>query len=105
MPVSSSEWTLSPVVVRVAAIRLTMTSRLISGLPRQFWVIREKRRCSILFHLLVPGGKWQTAMLGIATDIVNPVGVGSAEFRNQEIVDPHLFRIPFRAQFLAAVLE
>src|ERR1035438_9446699 len=46
-----------------AAIRLTMTSRLISGLPRQFCVMREKRRCSILFHLLVPGGKWQTAML------------------------------------------
>ena len=54
------EWTFSPVVVRVAAIRLTMTSRLTNGLPRQFWVMSEKSRCSILFHLLVPGGKWHT---------------------------------------------
>src|SRR6266700_1905964 len=37
-----------------------------SGLPRQFWLIQAKRRCSILFHLLVPGGKWQTV---IATPI------------------------------------
>lgn len=27
------------------------------GLPRQFIVMNEKRRCSILFHLLVPGGR------------------------------------------------
>ena len=25
-------------------------------------VMNEKRRCSILFHLLVPGGKWQTVI-------------------------------------------
>src|ERR1700761_3242790 len=31
-----------------------------SGRPRQFWVMKLKSRCSILFHLLVPGGKWQT---------------------------------------------
>jgi hypothetical protein len=31
-------------------------------LPRQFIVMNEKRRCSILFHLLVPGGKWQTVI-------------------------------------------
>jgi len=24
------------------------------------WRMNEKRRCSILFHLLVPGGKWHT---------------------------------------------
>ena len=24
--------------------------------------LKEKRRCSILFHLLVPGGKWQTVI-------------------------------------------
>ena len=34
-----------------------------SGLPRQFWLIQAKSRCSILFHLLVPGGKWQTSTL------------------------------------------
>src|SRR6266481_8992906 len=33
-----------------------------SGLPRQFWLIQAKRRCSILFHLLVPGGKWHTVI-------------------------------------------
>jgi transposase len=27
------------------------------GRPRQFLVIKQKSRCSILFHLLVPGGK------------------------------------------------
>jgi len=34
-----------------------MTSWLTSGLPRQFWLMKEKSRCSILFHLLVPGGR------------------------------------------------
>jgi hypothetical protein len=48
------------VVAVVAAMRLMMTSWLISGLPRQFWLMNENKRCSILFHLLVPGGKWQT---------------------------------------------
>src|SRR5208337_1766321 len=28
----------------------------------QLMVMKEKRRCSILFHLLVPGGRWQTVM-------------------------------------------
>ena len=30
------------------------------GLPRQFWVMKANSRCSIRFHLLVPGGKWAT---------------------------------------------
>lgn len=33
-----------------------MTLWLISGLARQFIVMKENRRSSILFHLLVPGG-------------------------------------------------
>lgn len=33
-----------------------------SGRPRQSMVMNENRRCSILFHLRVPGGKWQTRM-------------------------------------------
>lgn len=41
-------------------MRLTMTARLVSGLPRQLIVMYENILCSILFHLLVPGGKWQT---------------------------------------------
>ena len=27
------------------------------GLPRQFWLMKGNNRCSVLFHLLVPGGK------------------------------------------------
>src|SRR5271157_1759000 len=60
MLVSSLLFTARPVVVVVPAMRLMMTSWLIGGLPRQFWLMNENRRCSILFHLLVPGGKWQT---------------------------------------------
>src|SRR6202011_2573954 len=37
----------------------TTASWLTRGRPRQFMVIAENRRCSILFHLEVPGGKWQ----------------------------------------------
>ena len=37
-----------------------MTSSEISGLARQLRLMKLNRRCSILFHLLVPGGKWQT---------------------------------------------
>ena len=46
----------------VAPISWTMTSWLISGLPRQFWVMKAKSRCSMRFHLLVPGGWWATVM-------------------------------------------
>jgi hypothetical protein len=48
------------VVDRMSA---TTASRVTSGRPPQFCVIWEKSRCSILFHLLVPGGKWQTLTL------------------------------------------
>jgi hypothetical protein len=40
----------------------TMTSWLVRGLPRQFMVMWEKSRCSILFHLEVPGGKWHAVI-------------------------------------------
>ena len=39
-----------------------MTWWLTSGLPRQFWLMKANSRCSILFHLLVPGGRWQTVI-------------------------------------------
>ena len=51
--------TVSPVAVVVAAMVERMTSWLVRGRPRQFRVICENSRCSILFHLEVPGGKWQ----------------------------------------------
>src|SRR3954453_23485353 len=60
--VSSSARTFSPVLVVVLPIRLTTTARLRKGFPRQFCVMWQNMRCSILFHLLVPGGKWQTVM-------------------------------------------
>ena len=40
----------------------TMTSWLVSGRSRQFIEMWENSRCSILFHLEVPGGKWQTVI-------------------------------------------
>ena len=57
MPVSSAAWTVSPVLDLVAATKLTITSWETSGLPRQFIVMWLNRRCSIRFHLLVPGGR------------------------------------------------
>jgi hypothetical protein len=48
--------------VVVAAMDCTMTSWLVSGRPRQFMVMWENSRCSILFHFEVPGGKWQTVI-------------------------------------------
>jgi hypothetical protein len=45
--------------VVVAAMVCTITSWLVSGRPRQFIVMAENSRCSALFHLEVPGGKWQ----------------------------------------------
>ena len=41
-------------------MRLTIVSYVRSGRPRQLMEMKEKSRCSILFHLLVPGGKWLT---------------------------------------------
>ena len=41
----------------------TMTSWLVSGLPRQFIEMWENSRCSILFHFEVPGGRWHTVIL------------------------------------------
>jgi len=61
------------------AIRLTMTSWLTSGLPRQFFVMKEYRRCSILFHLLVPGGKWQTEI----SSLVSSASFCSSTFHNR----------------------
>jgi hypothetical protein len=50
----------SPVRVVVLPMRLTITSRLTSGRPRQFRVMWQNKRCSITFHLLVLGGRWDT---------------------------------------------
>ncbi len=45
-----------PVLVVVFAISSIATITLVSGVPRQFWVMWQNIRCSILFHLEVPGG-------------------------------------------------
>jgi hypothetical protein len=37
-------------------------------LPRQFCVMWQNIRCSILFHLLVAGGKWQTLISSSLSD-------------------------------------
>src|SRR5664280_2303607 len=62
MPLSASAWTLSPPRLVVAPMSSTTTSWLLNGRPRQFIVMCANRRCSIRFHLLVPGGKWQTVI-------------------------------------------
>ena len=59
---SSSARTVRPVSVVVAAISSTIVRKLRKGLPRQLMLMKEKSRCSILFHLLVPGGKWHTVI-------------------------------------------
>jgi hypothetical protein len=63
--VSSSAWTVSPLLllVVVAAIDYTMTSWLLSGRPRRFIEVREDSRCSISWHVEVPGGRRQTSMV------------------------------------------
>src|SRR3954451_224762 len=71
---------LSPVLVFVLPIKFTTTARLTNGRPRQFSVIWQNMRCSILFHLLVPGGKWHTV-------IRNPISSASpckATFHNRD---------------------
>jgi hypothetical protein len=43
-------------LVVVAPINSTTARRLVSGRPRQFCVMWQNSRCSILFHFDVPGG-------------------------------------------------
>ena len=49
-------------LVRKMDSYLTTTAWLSRGLPRQFSVMWQNILCSILFHLLVPGGKWHTVI-------------------------------------------
>ena len=51
--------TVGPVLVAVAAMVSRMTWWPASGRARQFRVVWQNSRCSILFHFDVPGGKWQ----------------------------------------------
>src|SRR3954469_3095773 len=59
-PRSRRHRTVRPVRVVVLAINWTITGWVSRGLPRQFWVMKANSRCSIRFHLLVPGGRWAT---------------------------------------------
>ena len=54
--VSSALSTFNPVLVVVAPISSTTARRVASGRPRQFCVMWQNSRCSILFHFDVPGG-------------------------------------------------
>ena len=80
--VSRTARTLRPVAVVVPAMRSTMTWWLVSRLPRRFRVIWENSRCSILFHLLVPGGRWATV-----TDCAPDQGVAAAKLRSSTLPD------------------
>jgi hypothetical protein len=39
-----------------------MVSRDVKGFPRQLMEMKGNSRCSLLFHLLVAGGRWQMVM-------------------------------------------
>jgi len=81
---------ISPVVVVVALMVSMTTSCEVSGRGRQLRLIAENSRCSILFQLDVPGGRWQTVMqrpvsvAGAASSVfpqpqprpVGPTGIG-----------------------------
>ena len=41
-----------------------------SDVPRQLMIAKENRQCSILFHLLVPGGRWPTEILKFFRPII-----------------------------------
>ena len=69
---------------------LTTTSWLVSGRPRQLWVMWLNSRCSILFHFEVPGGKWQTV-------IARPVSAASAASSALNTRDRGLFDPPASA--------
>src|SRR5882757_4825432 len=56
---------------------------LVRGRPRQFMVIWENSRCSILFHLLVPGARC-------------PVASGSARSFAALVIEPRLHGRPGR---------
>src|SRR3954464_5616424 len=58
---SSHACTSNPVSVVVAPIDSTTTSNDSSGVPCQFRVMWQNTRCSIFFHLLLPGGGRQTS--------------------------------------------
>ncbi len=67
-PSSSLARTRSPAAVRVFPIRSTMVSYVRSGVPRQFAVMWQKSRCSILFHLSCRVGSdsrgWSARLIG-----------------------------------------
>ena len=47
-------------VVEMWAIRVMMVSQSTSGSACHLELMNENKRCSTLFHLLVPGGEWHT---------------------------------------------
>ncbi len=71
-----------PVLVVVAAIVLMMTSWLVSGRARQFLEMKLNSRCSILFHLEVPGGRWHT----VTARPVSSANLASSVFHSRSLL-------------------
>lgn len=87
---SRTAFTVSPVDV-VVALRVSMTTSWDSkGRPRQLRLIAENSRCSILFHLEVPGGRWQTVMSSPAS----VAKAASSVFHNRSRVPIRMLRTP-----------
>ena len=53
----------NPAGVAAGPTRFTIISTVSGGLSRQFLLTKAKNLCSIVFHLLVPGGKCETCMV------------------------------------------
>jgi hypothetical protein len=82
------------VPVVVAQMAATITSWLVRGLPRRFMVMWENSRCSILFHLEVPRGKWhavnlQAGLPGQRRELMfpGPGAVGDDDQRQADVVE------------------
>jgi hypothetical protein len=69
-----------PWAVTVAAIPATASSTVIRGRAFHVLVTWQNRRCSILFHFDVPGGKWQTSI----TSPVSSARTASWSFQSRQ---------------------
>jgi len=73
----------------------------IDGLPHRLPPTPDACRgksCGVVIHAHAD----PTCVVG---QIVNAIGIGSTQFRDEKVMHSHWFRIPFRTQFPPAVLE
>src|SRR3990170_399681 len=118
--VSRTQRTLRPVLVRVAALRLTMAACVRGGWPRQFFEMDEERRGAgvVVAAQFAPPAPDRSHGEGsrvvvpphadpaeIATEIVHAIGDRFPLLGIQEVMDLHLLRLSLRPPHLARILE